>query len=186
MRRLMNREPAPAAYDPRSVRLHWGVALLIAFQWLGGRNIDIFPAGPLRIDWRSAHIAVGLAVLALIIWRLVWKLTRASRPEPAGPRAARVAALAVHWSLYALAFAVLILGVALEWVRGDSIFNLFKIPALDPSHKEWRRQAGDIHGLFANLVLSLACLHALAAVIHAAVWRDGVLGRMIPALRGRL
>ncbi len=178
--------PSAAAYDRRSIRLHWWVALLLAFQWLGGRNIDFFPVGWQRIDWRSFHMLVGLTVLGLILWRLVWKLKYAPKLDPAGPRAAHLAAVTVHWSLYALVFAVLGLGIAVEWVRGDSIFNLFKIPALDPSHREWRRKVGDLHGLFANVVLGLALFHAAASVVHAVIWKDGIMGRMIPALRGKL
>ena len=34
-----------------------------------------------------------------------------------------------------------------------------------------------------NLLLGVAGFHALAAVVHALAWKDGVLGRMIPALR---
>jgi cytochrome b561 len=179
----LNSPGAPPVYDPRTVGLHWWVALGVVSQWILGRSIDAFPAGPLRVDARSAHILLGLAVLALAAWRIIWRLRFAPQLAPAGPPAIRRLARVMHTALYLLLVATLGLGLALEWVRGDSLFNLFKIPALDPHHREWRRQVGSVHELLANLLLATATAHALAGLIHAAVWRDGVLGRMIPALR---
>jgi cytochrome b561 len=178
-------QAGPARYDPRSVRLHWWVALGVACQWILGRTIDWFPAGSWRVDARSTHLLVGVTVLGLLLWRLVWRLRFAPRLTPAGPSLISGLAATVHVLLYLLLIATLGLGLILEWVRGDSVFNLFKIPALDPTHREWRHQLGGIHGLFANLLLALAALHAAGALVHAVVWRDGVLSRMIPALRSR-
>ena len=66
------------------------------------------------------------------------------------------------------------------WVRGDTLFNLFKITAFDPDNKALRRTVGDLHGLCANAVLILAACHACAGLFHHYVWKDGVLQRMLP------
>jgi cytochrome b561 len=43
-----------------------------------------------------------------------------------------------------------------------------------------RRPITQWHGLAANILLGLALFHAAAALVHHYLWRDGVLGRMLP------
>jgi cytochrome b561 len=128
------------------------------------------------------HVLIGILLLTIVVMRLIWRLTHAQRPEPAGPRAVRTLAPLVHWLLYALVLVVLIAGVVTESVRGDSFFGLFKIPAFQ-ADRPLRSQMESLHELLANTLLIVAGAHAAAALIHAWVWRDGVLGRMIPALK---
>jgi cytochrome b561 len=170
-------------YDSRSVVFHWVTAILVVVQWLGAHAIDMFPKGPLRVDARSVHIAIGVALLVVVVARLVWRLTHAQRPALPGPAPVRNAAVTMHWVLYGLVIAVLIIGVANVAVRGDSIFGLFKIPSVDPQNKALRAQVGDIHEWLANILLVAAGLHAIAALIHDRLWQRGSLARMIPALR---
>ncbi len=172
------------AYDSRSVAFHWATAVLVVVQWAGAQVIDWFPRGPLRVDARSAHILIGILLLAIVVMRLLWRLTHAQRPEPAGPKAVRTLAPLVHWLLYTLVIAVLLVGAVTESVRGDSFFGLFKIPAF-AADRALRSQMESLHELLANTLLIVAGAHAVAGLIHAWVWRDGVLGRMIPALRSR-
>ena len=170
-------------YDPRSIALHWVTAFLVVAQWLGAHMIDWFPRGPLRVDARSVHIVVGVLLLAIVIVRVVWRLTQGKQPEPSGPAAVRALAPVVHWLLYALLSAVLVVGVLNVITRGDSIFGFWKVPAYAPDDRELRHRVESIHELLANSVLILAGLHACAAALHGKLWGDGVLGRMIPALR---
>jgi cytochrome b561 len=79
--------------------------------------------------------------------------------------------------------AQLLLGIAFALLRGDSVFNLFALGPL-PLDKSVKDTVGDLHGLIANIILILAGLHSAAALFHHFVRRDGVLRRMIPALRG--
>jgi cytochrome b561 len=170
-------------YDSRSVALHWITAFLVLAQWLGAHTIDWFPRGPLRVDARSTHILIGVVLLVIIVFRIVWRLTHAQRPAPVGPKAIRTVAPAVHWALYGVVIAVLAAGVVNVLVRGDSIFGLFKVPAFHPGDKVLRDQVGSIHEVLANILLVVAGLHAVSALIHSWVSRDAVLMRMIPALR---
>jgi cytochrome b561 len=170
-------------YDPRSVAFHWVTALLVILQWLGAHAIDLFPRGPLRVDARSVHIAIGVALLLVVIARLAWRFTHAERPALVGPAPLRTAAATMHWMLYGLVLAALIAGVVNVVVRGDSIFGLLQIPAIDPGNKALRARAGSIHEWLANILLLAAGLHAVAALIHDRLWQRGSLGRMIPALR---
>jgi cytochrome b561 len=85
-----------------------------------------------------------------------------------------------HGVLYLLLIVTVLLGVANAWVRGDTLFGLFKIPAFDPGNTELRESVEDWHGLSANILLALAGLHAAAALLHHYVFKDDVLRRMLP------
>jgi cytochrome b561 len=170
-------------YDRTSIALHWLVAAAIAFQWIGGNTIDWFPKGPLKIDARSVHIVVG-AILALVLaTRLYWRFARAPRrPKFSGERFDGLA-VGMHWALLAVLTALVALGLALEGLRGDSLFNLAKLPALgayDPAARHlMANQITSLHALASNVILALAGLHAAAALVHHFLLRDGVLRRML-------
>ena len=85
-----------------------------------------------------------------------------------------------HGLLYVLLVAAVALGIANTWIRGDTIFNLFKIPSFDPTNKDLREPIEEWHALAANTLLVVALLHAVAGLQHHFVRNDGVLRRMLP------
>ncbi len=167
-------------YDATTMFFHWATALLVVTQWLGAQIIDWFPRGPLRVDARSVHITFGLLLAALVAARVIWRLTRGRRLPLADAGALNVVAKGTHWGLYALLAAMLLAGMFLTWTRGDSIFNLFSIPAYDPADKALPHQVQEVHATIGWLILGLAGLHAAAALVHRYLWHDGVLTRMLP------
>jgi len=172
--------PGAAHYDRRTIWLHWLTAGLVLSQWAGANVIDWFPRGPLRVDARSVHITLGLALLAVFAARVAWRATQGRRLPAADHGALHAVAKGTHWAMYALLAVILALGVFNVWVRGDSIFNLFTIPAYAPGDKALRSFVQDWHATLANMVLILAGVHAGAALVHRYLWHDGVLARMLP------
>ena len=167
-------------YHPATMFFHWATALLVATQWLGAQTIDWFPRGPLRVDARSVHITGGVVLATLVAGRLLWRVTRGRRLPLADEGALNLVAKGTRWGLYALLGAMVTAGLFLAWVRGDSIFNLFSIPAYDPGNPGLKNQVLGVHATIGWLILALAGLHAGAALVHRYVWHDGVLGRMLP------
>ena len=167
-------------YDHRTIVLHWTVAILVAAQWLGAQAIDFFPRGPLRVDARSLHITFGVVLGLVLVARIYWRATGGRRLPQSESGALHVLAKATHWGLYALLIAMVAVGVLLTWARGDSLFNLYSIPALSPGDKELPKRLFQIHDMLAWVILAVAGFHALAALIHHYVWRDGLLLRMMP------
>lgn len=167
-------------YDTTTIVLHWATVALVVVQWLGAQIIDWFPKGPMRVDARSVHIVGGLLLAALLIARLVWRVTQGRHLPPQGPRTAVLLAKATHIELYLLLAAMLAVGVALTWARGDTLFNLVAIPAFEPGNRALVEQMQEIHETIGSLILLLAGLHAAAALFHHYVWRDNVLARMSP------
>ena len=168
------------SYDRATIAFHWATAILVVGQWLGAQTIDWFPRGSLRVDARSVHIVAGVLLAALVAARLLWRVSGGRRLPLADKGALNLLAKGTHWGLYALLIAMLGVGLFLEWTRGDSIFNLFTIPAYDPGNRALADQVQDVHATIGWLILALAGLHAGAALVHRYVWHDGVLGRMLP------
>ncbi|HEY0341827.1 MAG TPA: cytochrome b/b6 domain-containing protein [Steroidobacteraceae bacterium] len=172
----------PHRYDRTSILLHWVTATLVVALWLIAHWIDDFPRGTPRITVRSIHILLGVILLTVVLARMIWRLKWGHRLPPASQGPAGYLAKTVHYALYALLLAVLFLGVANVWVRGDNFFGLFSVPKFSPD-QELRHNVEDLHETVANLVLIVAGLHALAALAHHYFIRDGVLRRMLPQSR---
>lgn len=166
-------------YDGTTILLHWVTAVLVVEQWLGAQIIDWFPRGALRVDARSAHISLGVLLAVLLIGRVLWRASRGRRLPLADDGFLGLVAKVTHWGLYGLLAAMVLVGLALTWVRGDSLFDLFRIPAFDPGNHELADQIQEIHATIGWIILALAGIHAAAALFHHFVWRDGVLARML-------
>ena len=165
-------------YDPTTVVLHWLVAALVLAQWLGAHTIDWFPRGSLRVDARSVHITFGVVLGGLLVVRAVWRLSRGRMLAAAGQGWLAWAARAVHFGLLGLVAAAVMVGVALAWARGDSLFNLVRIPALDPGNRALVDQIQEIHEAIGWAILVVIGLHAAAALYHQYGLRDGLIERM--------
>jgi cytochrome b561 len=165
-------------YDRTTVRLHWASAVLVALLWGSAQIIDFFDKGPPRWNMLGVHMTLGVALSLVLVYRLFWRLTGATRlPEP-DQAWMRWTARATHYGLYILLIVQLLLGFFNAWVRGDHVFTWFQIPAFDPGNKVLRHDAGERHDVVANIILVVAGLHACAALFHHYGLRDGVLRRM--------
>lgn len=183
---MNNASVAPlVAYDRRTIVLHWLTATLVLALWIVGQTIDFFPKGAPGVTVRSLHIMAG-ALLALVVawrgvaWRIVWRRRGGAHLPVADPGLAGAAAVVVHRVLYGLVIAVVVLGIANVWIRGDTLFDWFTAPAFAPANRDLREQVVDLHGLAANTLLAVAALHAAAAIWHHVVRKHGVLRRMWP------
>lgn len=167
-------------YDRRTIWFHWTIAVLVPLQWGLAQIIDWFPGGEPRIAARSVHISAGLFIAVLLAARILWRMTRGRSLPPANKGALQTLTKSVHSALYALLFAMVLVGIFLVYVRGDSFFGLLTVPAFDPGNKALRDTVTELHETIATFILIIAGLHALAALVHHYVLRDGVLRRMWP------
>ena len=167
-------------HDPTTIAFHWITAALVAVLWVIGQTVDVFPNGPLRIDYRSTHIVLGVTLGLVLLGRLGWRLTKHRSLPPIGSGLWLATARFTHWLLYALLILTVGFGIANVWVRGDVIFNLFQIPAYRPGDTALRHVIEDRHALMANAMLIVAGVHAAAALFHHYVLRDATLRRMLP------
>jgi cytochrome b561 len=167
-----------ARYDRTTVVLHWVTAALIVLLWLSAQVIDWFPR-PGRVYVRSVHMTMGVMLAAVIVYRVTWRSLAGVRFAPGSNARLEAWARAVHLVLYLLVIAEVFLGLANAWVRGENYFNLFTIPAYDPGNKPLQQQVNAVHNLVAYIILTVAGLHAAAALFHHYVLKDHVLRRML-------
>jgi len=173
----------PDRYDRTTILLHWLTALLVVLLWGSAQIIDFFAKGPPRWNMLGVHMTLGVALTCVILVRIFWRLSAGHRLATVPGMLGMVARFA-HLGLYALILAQLVLGFANAWVRGDHVYTWFVIPAFDPADKVLRKDVGELHDLFANLILIVAGLHAAAGLFHHYFLRDGVLRRMLPQRQG--
>jgi cytochrome b561 len=150
-------------YSGIQIALHWVIAILILVAWLSGEGaeeaMEVFEDG--GVTGFVPHVAFGLSILALVVVRILIRLSRGAPAAPGVPGSLSVkAADWGHRLIYLLMIAVPLGGV--------SVFFL----GLD---------VGEIHGLAANGLMLVVLGHALMALYHQYILKDGLLRRMMKA-----
>ena len=134
-------EPAPR-YDGVSILLHWLTAALVVILWTLGQTIDFFPKGAPKIDARSTHIVLGATLGIVLLVRVLWRASAGRKLPLANSGWLGLTAKIVHYGLYVLVGATVVLGIFNAWQRGDVLFNIYTIPKLvratSCSREPWR------------------------------------------------
>lgn len=164
--------------------VHWLTALFVVLGWLLGQFGDYLPKGSARAAGLFTHMTLGQCVFILLIIRFAWRFANPPPPAEKTPLGSLMewAAKFSHFTLYALLFAVPLLGVMVQLKRGHSlpVFGLWQFHSPWPADRATARSILHIHNFLADALLILAGIHAGAALIHHYVWRDRTLARMLP------
>jgi cytochrome b561 len=88
---------------------------------------------------------------------------------------------AVHGFLYLLLFVLMLSGYLISTADGRAIevFGLFRVPATLTGIPNQEDLAGVVHQVLGYVLIGLVALHALAALKHHFLDRDGTLRRML-------
>jgi cytochrome b561 len=123
---------SPERYRAIPKTFHWFTVVLVIAGWLLGHFIDDLPKA-LHPAGLVTHIAIGTTIFLLLIMRLSWRFFD---PSPLPKKTAlgliaEIGAQSAHYALYALLVVIPILGVLLQFARGNAlpIFELFEIPS---------------------------------------------------------
>lgn len=171
-------------YNSVSIAMHWLTAALILAAFVLALVLDGFEA-PLKGTLVTVHESLGLAVLALVVLRLIWRAVAPPPPLPAttSPLVQKASGLG-HLGLYLLMTAVTIAGILYVFFRGRPLdFGLFSIASPFTEDRAVARPIKEVHEWLAYTLIALAGLHAAAALWHHYVWKDGILDRMRPGPR---
>lgn len=167
-------------YGTVSRLFHWGIALLLAWQFGGMIYKEVVGRSPFTAFWVGSHVSIGTLLLVLILGRLWWALAhRRSRPPYPDGLVGR-AAKAGHVLLYAL-MAVIPSLAFLRMLGGERPISLFGVLLRGPRQEEieWMvAPANLLHGKLAWVLLVLIVGHIAMALLHRFVWRDDTLSRM--------
>lgn len=178
---------AIACYDPVARAAHWLVAglavIVVSLGWA-------VPGAPRETESRELllllHRSVGLLILALMVFRVLWRLGHPPPPLPAGfPRIEALAAHASHALLYVLFLVMPLSGYLNAAAAGHpvSFFGLVTIPPLLAENVRLSQAAVAVHLAGQFLVYALVAIHVAAALMHRFVRRNGILERMLPLRR---
>lgn len=176
----MSRQPG---YKPASKLLHWGTAALLMAQYLVGWVMPDIKRGMSPGRMMSIHLSIGISILTIALVRYVWRLANPVIPAPGLPAWQRASSELVHLLLYGLLLCTTVTGWLFASARGWTIdfLGVLPLPTLVARGSELGHALGWLHGTLSTVLLVAIAVHVLAALVHAFVWRDGVMRRMVPA-----
>lgn len=179
----------PASYDRLTILLHWTTAVLVVALYGLAKIWSVLERGTaLRHALQSLHVSLGLVLTAVLVTRMLWRVGPGRKLQRANAGLPGLAATAVHYALYLMLACEVVLGWCFRWAQGEplSLFGLFVIPSPIAFAPDREHTIAFLHDWTATAILIVAGSHALAALFHHYVLRDGVLIRMWPVLRARL
>jgi cytochrome b561 len=169
-------------YTRVAAALHWTIAALLLVATGLALFRETFAAHAETMI--TLHKAVGLAILALALLRLGWRLGhRAPSLPDAIPRWERRLAGTVHFGLYGLMIAVPLAGWLfvsmapssrpIDWRGGEGVPEL-PLGTDDSAAFVWH----EAHELTGFAFIALIALHLVGALRHLLVSRSGLVDRM--------
>lgn len=196
----MTRRPANDNWPVWLIALHWGIALALLVMVGAGLlmvaaeehaaatgDYTVKVLGVPLYQAYQLHKSIGITLFALILMRLGLRIAlRVSGPDHDHPLPIQMAAGAAQVVLYLLMLSMPITG----WLLAASSplglptlwFGSVNIPHPVGPSAEREAVLATLHRLGGYALLGLAGLHALAALKHHLLDRDGTLHAMLPIL----
>lgn len=192
----------PTRYTKTAIVLHWLIAIFIALMFVLGWYMaelpkeapkqmayDLFDLGIYtwqvseevspRTFYFNLHKSLGLTVLALIVFRILWRITHTPPAALSSYKAIeKKVATATHHSLYLLMLAVPVTGLtmAINSKYGVKWFGIDVIAGLD--NKPLRDFFECTHEFVGIVLLVLIGIHLLGALKHKFIDKDDTMSRM--------
>jgi cytochrome b561 len=159
--------------------LHWLMAaLVLAMLFIGVAMVSSLSDYHRLV---AIHRPLGIAILVLVAARLANRLLNPPPSLPPGmPAVLRFVARASHWLLYALMFALPLVGWGMLSAAGYPIelIGSFHLPPILPHDVALYALLRSLHTVLAFLLFGTFIAHLGAALTHALIFRDGVFESM--------
>lgn len=170
----------PQRFTVLSRALHWLMALLILSMLFIGVGM-VSTVSPRYDELSAVHRSIGIVILVLAALRLLNRLSTRPPPLPADlPPWQRTLATASHYVLYALMFALPLVGWSMLSAGGYPllVFGHLQLPAIVPHDAALYAVLRTGHTILAVLLFAVFLAHFGAALFHAFIRRDEVLKSM--------
>lgn len=159
--------------------LHWTMAaMILVMLFVGIGMVSSISVRPVLVD---LHRPLGIAILLLACARLFNRLRHPPPALPADlPRWQAFAAHASHWLLYALMFAMPLVGWGMLSAGAYPVvmWSGVSLPPIAPHDPVVYAVLRTAHTWLALLLFATVLMHLAAALYHAWVRRDGVFPAM--------
>ncbi len=179
----MNASNVQASWNGIVKFLHWLIALLIFTQFALGWLAATWRLSPTKLNLFVWHKSIGILVLALVVFRLLWRLATSAPPLPVSmPAWERAVARASHVLLYVVMFAMPLTGWVINSASGVpfKIFWWIPLPSIIAVDRHVAHVAAQVHSSLGILLAVILVVHIGAALRHHFIQRDNVLIRMLP------
>ena len=177
----------PQRYTLTAMALHWLMATMILALFALGLYMSDLPLSPRKLELFAWHKWVGMLVLALWLPRIAWRGLHRPPPSPVMPPWQERIAVMTHWSLYGLMLLVPVSGWLMSSALGFTVvmFGKWPLPNLLATNHDLGDVLKQVHHVLNFVFMGLVGLHLLGVVQHQFVLRDGLLRRMLPAIRSK-
>jgi cytochrome b561 len=171
-----------ARYTMTAIVLHWALAILIIGDFAWGWWMLEIPKSPpgVRADAYNWHKSIGLCLLLLMLFRLIWTIAHRPPPLPAMSAWQALAVKATHALLYAVLIANPLSGFLGSFWSGYPIkwFGV-TLPAWGSNSPSLKEAMSTLHLATGWVLAALVTLHVGAALYHA-LRGDAIMQRMLP------
>ena len=174
-------DDTPERYGLVSRALHWSMAALFAWQFLGMALDKVAEDSAAANFFKLTHSPFGLLLFVLVAIRALWAF-RARNTRPGYETGLLgLAARAGHAALYALMIVVPFLALLRSYGsgRGLNAFGLWQVIPRTGERIDWMvAPASALHGPLAWVLLALIGGHVAMVFVHRGLFRDNVLAKM--------
>lgn len=164
-------------YSKRMAIVHWLTLALIVVAWFFGHELDEarHEAGATLMGY-VVHGLVGGAVLLFTLARLYFR-SKDGVPPPLGDTLLDKVAKGIHYALYAVLILVPVSGM-MQILTSDVYAALTAWDASLLPKKFTGVTAHEVHGNLVIGLIALVVVHALGALKHQFLDKDGIMTRM--------
>lgn len=161
--------------------LHWGMALLLGWQFFTTTVRVLMEDSALDEFTWGTHKAAGTLLMTLILLRVIWALINYRQRPPALSMAARLG----HWVLYALMLIIPLLALLRQYGSGRefAVFGLQLMSGFEGEIEALTAPGNLLHGWLGWTLLAMIIGHIGMTLYHR---RNATEQDVLPRMAGKL
>ena len=158
---------------------HWVTFIVLIIQVPFGFYLVGLEFSDERIELENIHILVGITVLYITLFRLIWKFLN-TRPKEwkSHFKGQALIASANHFLLYLTIFAITLSGILKKLYMGETLNFIFFKYGFEKDNFVLADTYYQVH-IYANyLLLTLVTLHIGAVIVHHVIFKEKIFNKI--------